>query len=127
MTMQDGTSAAISHAEIRRYCSAAARARADAGMPPGEQHDEAGGTAFYWTKGDPVLGHGPWAHGIAVFWGTRGGRHGWGFAPLDAAGDPALDVVTWLPVAPSIAPALLAEHLRGLIAEGVTTPSVERR
>lgn len=126
MTVRNGGSAATSYAEIRCYCSVAAQALEDAGMPPGERWDEAGGTAFYWTKGDPVLGHGPWAQGIVVFWGSRGGRRGWGCAPLDGAGDPALDAVTWLPVAASIAPDLLVEHLRGLFAEGVT-PSVARQ
>ncbi|MFF0155950.1 hypothetical protein ACFYRY_00140 [Streptomyces sp. NPDC005263] len=111
-----------SYAEIRRYCSTSAQALEHADLPPGERWDEAGGTAFYWPKGDPALGQGPWVNGVVVFWGTRGGRQGWGCASLDAAGNPALDAVTWLSVAPSIAPDLLAEHLRGLFAGGIVTP-----
>lgn len=126
MTARDGGSAVTSYAEIRQYCSAAAQALESAGLPPGERLDEAQGTAFYWTKGDPALDEGPWVYGIVVFWGTRGGRRGWGCASLDAAGAPALDAVTWLPVAPSIAPDLLAEHLRGLFANGVVVPERAR-
>lgn len=125
VAIRDGGSAATSYAEIRQYCSASAQALENAGLPPGERWDEAGGTAFYWTKGDQALGHGPWVHGIVVFWGARGGRRGWGCASLDAAGDPVLDAVTWLPVAPSIAPDLLTERLRGLFAEGVVAPERE--
>ncbi|MFD8806182.1 hypothetical protein [Streptomyces sp. NPDC059597] len=125
MTIRDGGSAAADSAEVREYCSASAQALENAGLSPGERWDEAGGTAFYWTKGDQALGRGPWAHGIVVFWGTRGGHRGWGCAPLDAAGDPALDALTWLPLAPSIAPDLLAGHLRRLFAEGVAAPERE--
>ncbi|MEW2129505.1 hypothetical protein [Streptomyces sp. NPDC005435] len=122
MAVRDGGSAATGYAEIRQYCSAAAQALEDAGMPPGERWDEAGGTAFYWTEGDRALRQGPWGHGVVVFWGVRGGRRGWGCAPLDAAGGPALDAVTWLPVAPWVAPGLLVGQLRRLFAEGVEAP-----
>ncbi|GAA3797487.1 hypothetical protein GCM10022206_41310 [Streptomyces chiangmaiensis] len=62
-----------------------------------------------------------------MFWGTRGGRHGWGYAPIDDEGDPALADVTWLPVASSIAPDLLAEHVRRLLAEGAPLAGAERQ
>ncbi|MFD4538852.1 hypothetical protein [Streptomyces bauhiniae] len=127
MTSWDGTSAGAGHAEIRQYCSASTQALEAAGLPPAERWDESGGTAFYWPKGDPVLAHGPWVNGIVVFWGTRDARRGWGCASLDAAGNPVLEAVTtWLPVAPSVAPGLLAGHLRRLFAEGVLEPDPER-
>ncbi|MFG2339505.1 hypothetical protein [Streptomyces yangpuensis] len=97
-----------------------------AGLSPVERWDEAGGTAFYSPKGDPALAHGPWVNGIVVFWGTRGARRGWGYAPLDAAGNPLLETAAWLPVAPSVAPALLTGHLRHLFAEGAAAPELER-
>lgn len=126
MTTWGGASAAVSYGEVRQYCSASTQALEDAGLSPAEQWDESGGTAFYWPKGDPALAHGPWANGIVVFWGTRGARRGWGCASLDAAGNPVLEAATWLPVAPSVAPNLLAEHLRHLFVEGVATPEPER-
>ncbi|GAA4115487.1 hypothetical protein GCM10022284_68210 [Streptomyces hundungensis] len=126
MTVGVGDSAAMNWTEIREYVSAAAQALGDAGIVPGERWDEAGGTALYWSKGDPALGSGPWAYGLLVFWGARGGRQGWGCAPLDAAGDPALDAVTWLPVTRILAPALLAAHVQRLLAEGAPSGGAER-
>ncbi|MFD7527366.1 hypothetical protein ACFV8E_07015 [Streptomyces sp. NPDC059849] len=117
----DGTDGepTVDYAEGRRYCTAVAEALTDAGIPPTERWDESGGTALYWTEGDPALEHGPWRHGIVVFWGTRGGHHGWGCAPLDAKGDPLLTTATWLPVHPKVAPSVLANQLSHLFADGV--------
>ncbi|GAA2558396.1 hypothetical protein GCM10010423_70350 [Streptomyces levis] len=126
MTTWDDAWSAVSYAEVRQYCSASAEALEAAGLPPAERWDESGGTAFYWPKGDPALTHGPWTNGIVVFWGTRGARRGWGCASLDAAGSPLLEAATWLPVAPFVAPGLLAEHLRRLLSEGVAEPEPER-
>lgn len=118
---------ASSHVEVRAYCSAVDEALTAAGIPPGERWDEAHGTALYWTKGDRVLDHGHWVDGLLVFWGTGGGRQGWGCAPLDADGDPELRSVTWLPLAPSVTPDELAGEPLRLFTEGVETPGASRR
>lgn len=84
-----------------------------------ERWDEAGGTAFYWPRGDPALTRGPWVNGIVVFrGGTIGARHGWGYASRDAAGNPLLETAPWPP-----APLPLLWHL---FAEDAVAPEPER-
>lgn len=126
MTTWDGAAAAASYSEIRQYCLIAAQALEVAGLSPAERWGESGGTAFYWPKGDTALAHGPWMNGIVVFWGTRSTRRGWGCASLDAAGNPLFEAITWLPLPPSVAPGLLAEHLRYLFDKGVVERDFER-
>jgi len=119
----DGTEGepTVDHAERHRYCTAVAEGRSTRRCrhPPSERWDESGGTALYWTEGDPALEHGPWTHGVVVFWGTREGRRGWGCAPLDTNGNPLLTTVTWLPFHPETVPSVLANQLPRLFACGV--------
>ncbi|MFF4898205.1 hypothetical protein [Streptomyces sp. NPDC001068] len=65
----------------RRTADAAfAAACAAIGCGPDERHEEARGTAFWWTNGRAA-----WPHGVVVFW-----RHGndWQFIPLDRDENP---------------------------------------
>jgi len=97
-------------------------ALADAGISPSERWDESRGTALYWVKGHPALKRPTWTNGVAVFRGTRDGRHGWGSIPLDVAGDPDLGALAWLPIAPWAAPDLVARHLLDVFAGDTDEP-----
>ena len=68
----------------RRAADAAfAAACAAIGHSPDERHEEASGTAFWWTNSRPA-----WPHGVVVFW-----RHGhdWRLISLDRDENPIRD------------------------------------
>ncbi|MBX4179833.1 hypothetical protein [Streptomyces geysiriensis] len=84
----------VSFWQDRRTADAAfAAACAALGCGPDERHEEAGGTAFWWTASHPA-----WPHGVIVFW-----RHGrdWRFIPLVRDENPVRGGVDRLPWQPS--------------------------
>ncbi|MGW7824941.1 hypothetical protein ACWGLF_44590 [Streptomyces puniciscabiei] len=101
----------VSFWQDRRSADAAfAAACAALGCGPDERHEEAGGTAFWWTASHPA-----WPYGLIVFW-----RHGrdWRFIPLDRDENPVRGGVDRLPWAAELSPGEVAQRVAELLEEG---------
>ncbi|WP_030244915.1 hypothetical protein [Streptomyces sp. NRRL S-350] len=101
----------VSFWQDRRTADAAfAAACAALGHGPDERHEEAHGTAFWWTASLPA-----WPHGVIGFW-----RHGhdWRIIPLDHDGNPVRDGTEPLPWAAELPPDEAARRVAELLGEG---------
>lgn len=95
----------------RRSADAAfAAACAALGHGPDERHEEARGTAFWWTTSQPA-----WPHGVIVFW-----QHGrdWRTVPLDRDENPVHDGTERLPWAAELPPEEAAQRVAELLGKG---------
>ncbi|WP_282089370.1 hypothetical protein [Streptomyces tendae] len=77
------------------------------GHGPDECHEEAAGTAFWWTNSLPA-----WPHGVIVFW-----RHGqdWRLIPLDRDENPVREDTEQLPWSAGLSPDEAAQQLAELL------------
>ncbi|MET9085318.1 hypothetical protein ABZX77_26125 [Streptomyces sp. NPDC004237] len=95
----------------RRNADAAFAAACTAiGHGPDECHEEAAGTAFWWTSSLPA-----WPHGVIVFW-----RHGrdWRFVPLDRDENPVRNSAEQLPWPAELPPDEAAQRIAELLGTG---------
>ncbi|MGW2651449.1 hypothetical protein ACWC2T_42885 [Streptomyces sp. NPDC001393] len=101
----------VSFWQNRRIADAAfAAACAAIGHGPDECHEEARGTAFWWTTSLPA-----WPHGVIVFW-----QHGrdWRFIPLDRDENPVQGGAERLLWPAELPPDEAAQRVAELLGEG---------